>query len=247
MGNGITNSNEPISPMLAYGDFLGEALRFTRSLMWLVLKHPHRGDLMHMASDVIDTIENIGGRFQAPSEFSEAWFIDNDLKRFDAKWFGKIDIIVSYESSLNVKLGDLFERCRQRAAAHAAREFPPESLERLSRCEPAELPAIQRLAWKFLGEHLPPFPFAAYVRTHRAAAGNLDDIDHNLALAYLERLSRGETPTAARPSREEKPASPDEVFSDLEASCAAKDLQGYRRHLLELLALAAVGEMPAPP
>ena len=55
---------------------------------------------------------------------------------------------------------------------------------------------------------------------------------------------RGAEPRVQPPAREERPALPSEVIADVKAAVIAGDEDAYRRNLLELVALAELGQMP---
>ena len=94
--------------------------------------------------------------------------------------------------------------------------FPNKLLLLLSLIEPGSVPAIRKKAYRILAGQLTSASLTKLVRmTSSGDEFDMNHAEHNFALAYLETVRRrGAEPRVQQPTREERPASTSEVFSD---------------------------------
>ena len=71
----------------------------------------------------------------------------------------------------------------------------------------------------------------------------VEDIETNLAIAYVDILLSGREPVPAVPAREDRPVEPRELLTEALLAVVDRDLETYRRALHDLTALADRGWM----
>lgn len=127
--------------------------------------------------------------------------------------------------------------------------FPKGLLHLFGFTEAGDMPQVQRRAYRLFAELIAPLfgpeLLVGALRPQPEDRSQIQEVyEHNIALAYLETMRRGRTPTATCPSRDDsRPAEPREVLAELFIAVVDRDRATYTRALVELVALAQRGDV----